>query len=208
MGFVLDAVRKSLLQGRPRRRLAELYRLFRRCKNWNRDHDQQFERRRHLQGTPRNSAQKHLHSHRVGGLHPLQFAPLKSRGTIYRAPPDESNSKCFLLPYRAGRALEASAPAAAAEVFIGGFSPCAGAAWPLGPPAAFELPGIGISSLLRSVFSSLSRMSLFSFRNTRAFSRPWPMRSPPKLIHVPLFSSTPFSTPRSIKSPSREIPSP
>src|SRR6266403_2381967 len=85
--------------------------------------------------------------------------------------------------YRAGRALEASAPAAAAEVFIGGFSPCAGAAWPFGPaPAAFELPGIGIPNLLRSILSSLSRMSLVPVRKTRAFSRPWPMRSPPKLI--------------------------
>src|SRR6266403_11157 len=114
-----------------------------------------------------------------------------------------------IFAYRDGR-LASADDAAAAAAFCGGRSVLAGAAaWPLTPEdVALGLTGSGISSFLRSAVSSLSRMSLFSFRKTRAFSRPWPMRSPPKLIHVPLFSSTPFSTPRSIKSPSREIPSP
>src|SRR5258707_1262192 len=114
-----------------------------------------------------------------------------------------------IFAYRDGR-LASADDAAAAAAFCGGRSVLAGAAaWPLTPEdVALGLTGSGISSFLRSAVSSLSRMSLFSFRKTRAFSRPWPMRSPPKLIHVPLFSSKPFSTPRSIRSPSREIPSP
>src|SRR5580692_2657333 len=63
-------------------------------------------------------------------------------------------------------------------------------------------------SCLRSSCSILPRMSAFSFRNTRAFSRPWPRRSFLYEIQVPDFSSKPLLTPRSIKSPSRETPSP
>ena len=68
----------------------------------------------------------------------------------------------------------------AAAAFRGGFS--AGMlAWPLAPGEAVAefCPETGISIFLRSAFSNLSRMSLFSFRKLRAFSRPWPMRSPP-----------------------------
>src|SRR5713101_8668192 len=111
--------------------------------------------------------------------------------------------------HRAGRGLEASPAAAAAADFKGGLSPWVCEGWPLGAAAAkFGFVGEGSSSFLRRAFSSLSRMSLFSFKKTRAFSRPCPMRSPPKLNHVPLFSTNPLSTPRSIKSPSREMPSP
>ena len=40
------------------------------------------------------------------------------------------------------------------------------------------------------------------------FSRPWPIRSPSKEYHAPLFSMMPSSLPRSTSSPSLEIPVP
>ena len=84
------------------------------------------------------------------------------------------------------------------EAFPRVFSACAAG---VGVPLA--APGMGIFIFFRSKFSIFPRMSACSFKNTRAFSRPWPSRSPPNEIHVPDFSRTPFSTPRSIKSPSR-----
>src|SRR5579883_1343153 len=56
-----------------------------------------------------------------------------------------------------------------------------------------------------SIFAAICRCSL---RYARAFSRPWPIRSPAKLNHDPLFSTIPCSEPRSSRSPSRDIPSP
>ena len=37
-------------------------------------------------------------------------------------------------------------------------------------------------------FSIVAAMSLFATRNSRAFSLPWPMRSPLKLYQAPDFS--------------------
>src|SRR6516164_5879693 len=74
--------------------------------------------------------------------------------------------------YRVGRALFSVDAAAAAAAFIGGFSAAATFAWPLGPAEAALFPDAGLSSFLRSAFSIFARMSVFSFKNKRAFSRP------------------------------------
>jgi len=75
----------------------------------------------------------------------------------------------------------------------GRFSACAGAAWPFEPAQPhFDGPD-RISSFFRRVFQ-LSRMPCF-LQEDAAFSRPWPMRSRQRLIHVPLFSARPCSTP-------------
>ena len=47
-------------------------------------------------------------------------------------------------------------------------------------------------SLVRNSASIVARISVFSFRNCRDCSRPWPMRSPRKLNQDPLFSTTPL----------------
>ena len=71
LGAVLDSVRQSLLQRRARRRLSPLHGCVRQAEGRHRHHDQQFQRRRHLQRSPRISAREHLYSDRMGGLHSL-----------------------------------------------------------------------------------------------------------------------------------------
>src|SRR5206468_10847631 len=66
----------------------------------------------------------------------------------------------------------------------------------------------GRPSPFRSRLSISARTSGLSFRNCRAFSRPWPMRSPSIAYQAPDFSTTLWSTPRSMRSPSLLIPSP
>ena len=64
------------------------------------------------------------------------------------------------------------------------------------------------ASFSRSFASSCSAMLGLSLRYWRAFSLPWPMRSPMQLYQAPDFSTSLLSTPMSISSPSREMPSP
>jgi len=67
----------------------------------------------------------------------------------------------------------------------------------------------GVSSRCRRKSASKrSATSGFSARNARAVSLPCPMRSPPKVYQDPLFSTSSCATPRSNRSPSREIPAP
>src|SRR5713226_6137716 len=86
-------------------------------------------------------------------------------------------------PYRAGLPLAAALAAAA---MAAGFS-----AWADAEASEAELLGCGTPSFLRSAVSTFWQMSLFSFKKIRAFSRPWPMRSPPNPSHAPDFSMTP-----------------
>src|SRR5271165_5774178 len=87
-----------------------------------------------------------------------------------------------------------------------GFEISTGADWPTAIAASGSF--LIMPSAVRKSVSIWDRTSGLSFRNWRAFSRPWPMRSPPKLYQEPLFSTMFWAAPRSIRSPSREMPSP
>src|SRR5690606_31315210 len=56
--------------------------------------------------------------------------------------------------------------------------------------------------------SIASAMSSFLIRKLRAFSLPWPSWSPSYVYQEPDFFTIPCSTPKSIRLPSREIPTP
>ena len=60
---------------------------------------------------------------------------------------------------------------------------------PFAPGGGVAAAGWGVAgikpSALRTSVSSFARTSLLSFRNWRAFSRPWPIRSLLKLNHDP-----------------------
>src|SRR4051812_24265448 len=60
----------------------------------------------------------------------------------------------------------------------------------------------------RTFCSMLAAIAGLSRRNCLAFSRPWPIRWPSALNQAPDFSTMPAFTPRSISSPSFEMPSP
>src|SRR5690606_4148459 len=78
---------------------------------------------------------------------------------------------------------------------------------PVADSAAAARTAWGISRA-RSSASILFATSGFSLRYRRAFSLPWPMRSSPQLYQAPAFSTSFASTPISISSPSRLMPSP
>src|SRR3989442_12273167 len=75
---------------------------------------------------------------------------------------------------------------------------------PLPPSAAPERS----PSFSRTLASICAATSGCSRRKSRAFSRPWPMRSPPKAYQAPVFSTIPCSDAMSISSPSLEMPVP
>src|SRR5690606_11390113 len=64
------------------------------------------------------------------------------------------------------------------------------------------------ASFSRNAASILAATSGLSLRYWRAFSLPWPMRSPSQLYQAPDFSTSLASTPMSMSSPSRLMPSP
>src|SRR5690348_5889960 len=107
---LLDAVRQSLFQRRPRRGLAALLCGIRK-RYWPAHHDQQLERRRNLQRSARNFAAQFLHPHRVGRLHALRQAAaapdaahssVRKRKTKPR-PPQFRDAWAILTTYLSGR---------------------------------------------------------------------------------------------------------
>src|SRR5690606_8281414 len=79
------------------------------------------------------------------------------------------------------------------------------ASWSAGASSTAFMP---MPSFCLIWVSIASAMSSFLIRKLRAFSLPWPSWSPSYVYQEPDFFTIPCSTPKSIRLPSREIPTP